>query len=58
MASDTPSDQLKLAVSGPELRVVIDLHLGDADHTIFTTDLSEGYVAFNRLEYAEKVKGK
>ncbi len=58
MASDTPIDQLKRIVSEPEIRVVIDLHLGEADHTIFTTDLSEGYVAFNRQEYAEKVKGR
>lgn len=55
MASDTPIDELKRVVSEPELRVVIDLHLGDADHTVFTTDLSEGYVAFNRMEYAQKI---
>ncbi|MEM0896991.1 MAG: bifunctional glutamate N-acetyltransferase/amino-acid acetyltransferase ArgJ [Verrucomicrobiota bacterium] len=58
MASDTPINELKRVVSAPELRVVIDLHLGDADHTVFTTDISEGYVAFNRQEYAEKVKGR
>jgi glutamate N-acetyltransferase/amino-acid N-acetyltransferase len=56
LASDTPIDQLKKAVSGPEFTLCIDLHLGDADYTAYTSDLSEEYVAYNRLEYAVKTR--
>ncbi|MFT5107485.1 MAG: glutamate N-acetyltransferase/amino-acid N-acetyltransferase [Verrucomicrobiales bacterium] len=56
LATDTPVAQLKKAVSGPEFTLCIDLHLGDADYTAYTSDLSEGYVAYNRLEYAVKTR--
>ncbi|MGI9242004.1 MAG: bifunctional glutamate N-acetyltransferase/amino-acid acetyltransferase ArgJ [Verrucomicrobiales bacterium] len=56
LATDTPIGQLKKAVSGPEFTLCIDLHLGDADYTAYTSDLSEGYVAYNRLEYAVKTR--
>ena len=56
LATDTPVAQLKKAVSGPEFTLSIDLHLGDASYTAYTSDLSEGYVAYNRLEYAVKTR--
>ncbi len=56
LATDTPVAKLKKAVSGPEFTLCIDLHLGDADYTAYTSDISEGYVAYNRLEYAVKTR--
>jgi len=56
LATETPVAQLKKAVSSPEFTLCIDLNLGDADYTAYTSDLSEGYVAYNRLEYAVKTR--
>ena len=56
LVTDTPISELKKAVSKPEFTLSIDLHLGDADYTAYTSDLSEGYVAYNRLEYAVKTR--
>ena len=50
--ADTPSDDLRARVQAPEFEVVIDLHLGRAEYTVYTTDLSPEYVDFNRSEYA------
>ena len=56
LATDTPIDQLRRRSAGPEFTITIDLHLGDADYTVYTTDLSEAYVDYNRLEYAVKTR--
>ena len=44
-------------MAGKEFTVTIDLHLGEAEHSVFTSDLSREYVEFNRSEYAVRVKG-
>lgn len=50
--ADTPSDDLRERVQAPEFEVLINLHLGRAEYTVYTTDLSPEYVDFNRSEYA------
>ena len=50
--ADTPSDDLRARVQAPEFEVLINLHLGRAQYTVYTTDLSPEYVDFNRSEYA------
>mgnify|MGYP003311478063 CR=1 FL=1 len=44
-------------VSKKAFTVRINLNLGTSSHRMFTSDLSEEYVAFNRLEYALKIQG-
>ena len=56
LVASTPIPELKKVVEQESFTVVIDLHLGDADYSVYTSDLSEEYVAFNRLEYALKTK--
>ncbi len=56
LATDTPIEEMKKVVQQESFTVGIDLHLGDADYTVYTSDLSEEYVAFNRLEYALKLR--
>lgn len=52
LQSDTPMDQLRKAVSEPEFEIVINLNQGNADYTMYSSDLSPEYVDFNRSEYA------
>lgn len=52
MQTDTPSDDLRDRVQAPEFAVDINLNMGDASYTVYTTDLSPEYVDFNRSEYA------
>ncbi|MEM7147578.1 MAG: bifunctional glutamate N-acetyltransferase/amino-acid acetyltransferase ArgJ [Verrucomicrobiota bacterium] len=52
MAADTPVKQLERAVSKESFSVSINLNLGNADYTAYTSDLSPEYVDFNRAEYA------
>ncbi|MEG2247464.1 MAG: bifunctional ornithine acetyltransferase/N-acetylglutamate synthase, partial [Akkermansia sp.] len=52
MQADTPSDQLREAVQVRDFTIAINLNQGDADYTVYTTDLSPEYVDFNRSEYA------
>lgn len=47
MATPTPKERLIKAVSGKKFTVTIDLHQGDASHTVYTTDLTEKYVQLN-----------
>jgi len=56
LATDTPIGEMKKVVQKESFTVGIDLHLGDADYTVYTSDLSEEYVAYNRLEYALKLR--
>ena len=44
-------------VAKEEFTLRIELNLGNGSHRLFTSDLSEEYVAFNRLEYALKIQG-
>ncbi|MGH3835213.1 MAG: bifunctional glutamate N-acetyltransferase/amino-acid acetyltransferase ArgJ [Pseudonocardiaceae bacterium] len=41
------ADRSKVDLSGREITVEIDLHLGEGEATVFTTDLSPGYVEEN-----------
>ena len=50
VATRTPLAKLKEAVSAAQFTVHINLHLGLAEHTIFTTDLTPAYVRFNMGE--------
>jgi glutamate N-acetyltransferase / amino-acid N-acetyltransferase len=52
VASDTPPADLKRAVSRPQVTVCIDLNQGERGYTLYTTDLTEGYVSYNRSEYS------
>ncbi|MGJ8633550.1 MAG: bifunctional glutamate N-acetyltransferase/amino-acid acetyltransferase ArgJ [Luteolibacter sp.] len=52
LQADTPMDELREAVAGAEFEIVIDLNLGKADYTMYSSDLSPEYVDFNRSEYA------
>lgn len=52
LQTNTPSDDLREAVSVPEFSIVINLNQGDASYTVYTSDISPEYVDFNRSEYA------
>ncbi len=50
MPSKTPFAKLQEVVAQPRFTITIDLHLGKAEYTVFTTDLSTDYVKFNMGE--------
>lgn len=50
VASKTPFAKLKAIASGKRFKVTIDLHLGSAEYTVFTTDLTMRYVELNMGE--------
>ncbi len=50
--ADTPSDEIRERVQADSFEVLINLHLGRAEYTVYTTDISPEYVDFNRSEYA------
>ncbi|MDF1824574.1 MAG: bifunctional glutamate N-acetyltransferase/amino-acid acetyltransferase ArgJ [Verrucomicrobiales bacterium] len=52
VAAKTNIDKLSAAVAGGSFTVGIDLHLGQGEFNLFTSDLSPEYVLFNREEYA------
>ena len=52
----TPIGKLKAQVAKKEFTLRIDLNIGKGYHRVFTSDLSEEYVAYNRLEYALKIQ--
>jgi glutamate N-acetyltransferase/amino-acid N-acetyltransferase len=56
IAAGTPIELLRSAVAKPEFCVTIDLNLGEASYTVYTSDLSQEYVDFNRTEYAAPTK--
>jgi glutamate N-acetyltransferase/amino-acid N-acetyltransferase len=43
---------LRDLVAKPAFTIDINLHLGEADYSIYTSDLSPEYIDFNRSEYA------
>jgi len=49
-AAPTPFSKLKEVVAGPRFTITVDLHMGEADYTVFTTDLTTAYVEFNMGE--------
>jgi glutamate N-acetyltransferase/amino-acid N-acetyltransferase len=52
LQADTPMEQLRDAVAGPEFTIRINLNQGDAEYTMYSSDLSPEYIDFNRSEYA------
>jgi glutamate N-acetyltransferase/amino-acid N-acetyltransferase len=48
----TPMDALRAIVAEPEFPIVINLNQGEADYTMYSSDLSPEYIDFNRSEYA------
>jgi glutamate N-acetyltransferase/amino-acid N-acetyltransferase len=50
MAAPTPFSKLKEVVANPRFTITVDLHMGAADYTVFTTDLTTAYVEFNMGE--------
>ena len=45
-----PTAKLKRIVSKPSFQITIHLHLGEAEHMIYTSDLTEAYVQLNMSE--------
>lgn len=52
LQADTPMDELREVVSYPEFEIVINLNQGEAEYTMYSSDLSPEYIDFNRSEYA------
>ena len=50
--ANTPMDELRKIVAKDKIEITIDLHLGDAEYTVYTSDMSPEYIDFNRSEYA------
>ncbi len=50
IASGIPLSRLKKALKSHKICITLELHLGEAEYTIYTTDLSPGYVKFNMGE--------
>jgi glutamate N-acetyltransferase/amino-acid N-acetyltransferase len=50
MASQTPFSKLQEIVANKKFTITIDLHLGSAEYTVYTTDLSTDYVKLNMGE--------
>ena len=63
LTSNTPVAEMEKVVAEPKFSVTIDLNVGNAKHTVYTSDLSKEYVDFNASEYsaavhAERQRGK
>jgi len=52
LATTTPLETLREVVAAPAFTITINLHLGEADYTVYTSDFSPEYVDFNRSEYS------
>ena len=50
VASSTPFSKLQEIVAAKRFTITIDLHLGSAEYTVYTTDLSTDYVTLNMGE--------
>ena len=50
MSSKTPFAKLQELVSGTRFSITVDLHLGSAEYSVYTTDLSVDYVKLNMGE--------
>jgi glutamate N-acetyltransferase/amino-acid N-acetyltransferase len=50
IAAATPFSKLQEVAAKKTFTITIDLHLGDAEYTVFTTDLTTAYVDFNKGE--------
>lgn len=52
LQATTSMDELREAVAHPAFEIVINLNQGEADYTMYSSDLSPEYIDFNRSEYA------
>jgi len=52
LMASTPLQTLRDIASRDHFTITVDLHLGKADYTIYTSDLSPEYIDFNRSEYS------
>jgi len=52
LQAETPMAELREIVSHSEFEILINLNQGDADYTMYSSDLSPEYIDFNRSEYA------
>jgi glutamate N-acetyltransferase/amino-acid N-acetyltransferase len=52
MEANTPMGELRKIVAKDKFDITIDLHLGEAQYTVYTSDMSPEYIDFNRSEYA------
>ncbi len=52
LQADTPMEDLRAIVAGPEFEIRINLNQGSANYEMYSSDLSPEYVDFNRSEYA------
>jgi glutamate N-acetyltransferase / amino-acid N-acetyltransferase len=52
LQAPTPMDELRAIAAKPEFSVEIQLNQGEANYTMYTSDLSPEYIDFNRSEYA------
>ena len=52
LVADTPLKTLRGIVEKDRFTININLHLGKAEYTLYTSDLSPEYIDFNRSEYA------
>jgi glutamate N-acetyltransferase/amino-acid N-acetyltransferase len=52
LQSPTPMEELRAIAAKPEFTVEIHLNQGEANYTMYTSDLSPEYIDFNRSEYA------
>jgi glutamate N-acetyltransferase/amino-acid N-acetyltransferase len=50
MVSKTPFEKLREVVASPRFAITIDLHMGSAEYSVYTTDLSVDYVKLNMGE--------
>jgi glutamate N-acetyltransferase/amino-acid N-acetyltransferase len=55
LVAETPVENLRAVAAQPEFRVCIDLNIGKAEYSVYTSDLSQEYVDFNTTEYAAPV---
>ncbi|MEZ5299585.1 MAG: bifunctional glutamate N-acetyltransferase/amino-acid acetyltransferase ArgJ [Verrucomicrobiales bacterium] len=52
VAAETPLEELLKVAANPAFTVTIDLHQGDEEYRVYTSDLSPEYADFNREEYS------
>jgi len=52
LQAETPLEELRAIVAAPEFEILINLNQGEADYTMYSSDLSPEYIDFNRSEYA------
>jgi glutamate N-acetyltransferase/amino-acid N-acetyltransferase len=52
LQAPTPMDELREIAAKPAFHIAIHLNQGNADYTMYSSDLSPEYIDFNRSEYA------